>query len=75
MLRKTKKTVWKLSDSETNGQFNYMIFSLNLNNATWKKSGKKRKEKKNANFEKDSCLSWVSMVTLMVAHMYTPRWF
>ena len=32
-------------------------------------------KKKNANFEKDSCLSSVAMVTLMVAHMHTPRWF
>ena len=38
-----------------------------------KKVEKKNEKKKNANFEKDSCLSWVSMVTLMVAHMYTPR--
>ena len=38
-----------------------------------KKNEKKRKEKKNANFEKDSCLSSVAMVTLMVAHMHTPR--
>ena len=37
-----------------------------------KKKENKRKEK-SANFEKDSCLSSVAMVTLMVAHMYTPR--
>ena len=39
-----------------------------------KKNENKRK-KTNANFEKDSCLSSVAMVTLMVAHMRTPRWF
>lgn len=33
----------------------------------------KNEMKKNENFEKDSCLSSVSMVTLMVAHMYIPR--
>ena len=33
----------------------------------------KKNEKKNANFEKESCLSSVGMVTLMVAHRYTPR--
>ena len=38
-----------------------------------KKKMKKTKRKKNANFEKDSCLSSVAMVTLMVAHMHTPR--
>ena len=51
---------------------------------TKKKKRKKKKKKKkmkanekktNANFEKDSCLSSVAMVTLMVAHMRTPRWF
>ena len=35
----------------------------------------KNEMKKNENFEKDSFLSSVSMVTLMVAHMYIPRWF
>ena len=40
-----------------------------------KKNENKRKKKTNANFEKDSCLSSVAMVTLMVAHMRTPRWF
>ena len=38
-----------------------------------KKNENKRKKKTNANFEKDSCLSSVAMVTLMVAHMRTPR--
>ena len=33
----------------------------------------KNEMKKNENFEKDSFLSSVSMVTLMVAHMYIPR--
>ena len=40
-----------------------------------KKNGNKRKEKKNANFEKDSCQNSVAMVTLKVAHMYAQRWF
>ena len=33
----------------------------------------KTNEKKNVNFKKDSCLGSVAMVTLMVAHMRTPR--
>ena len=40
-----------------------------------KKMKTNEKKKKNANFGKDSCLSSVAMVTLMVAHMHTPRWF
>ena len=38
-----------------------------------KKKENENKRKKNANFKKDSCLSSVAMVTLMVAHMRTPR--
>ena len=38
-----------------------------------KKIMKINEKKKNANFEKDSCLSSVAMITLMVAHMHTPQ--
>ena len=44
-----------------------------LNEKKKEKTNENKRKKTNANFEKDSCLSSVAMVTLMVAHMLTPR--